>query len=266
MTGHLDSSPRSVGDGARARAYYWDFWPSMIGYGVVLSAVLAWGHLNGTNPWRYLWVLPMTPALGIVRAMLRHIRRIDDYQAASAAAGTGRRLRDRDDRIPDGRVPGHRRAPDALRRVDHLRHRDARVDSGEPARAEAVNNQLKTLRQAQGWSQGRPGRPAGRVPADRERPGNRSVRPQPDARLPDRPTVRPTHRRHLPPRQPAQHRRRLTPERGGPVDDPLPALLEPSGPQESGSARRTSQRRSGMRARRASAVTSAQSKVSATAR
>lgn len=81
MTSHLDSSTRSAGDRARARAYHWDFWPSMIGYGLILSAVLAWGHLDGTNPWRYLWaVLPVAPALWLVRAVLHHVRRVDDYQ------------------------------------------------------------------------------------------------------------------------------------------------------------------------------------------
>jgi hypothetical protein len=48
---------------------------------VVLTVVLLWGGLDGDSPWRFLWaVLPVLPALWIVRALLRHVRRIDDYQ------------------------------------------------------------------------------------------------------------------------------------------------------------------------------------------
>ncbi len=53
----------------------------MIGYAVVLTAVIVWGDLDGTSPWRYLWaLLPVLPTLLVVRAVYRHIRRIDDYQ------------------------------------------------------------------------------------------------------------------------------------------------------------------------------------------
>ncbi|RJO78437.1 hypothetical protein D5S18_06010 [Nocardia panacis] len=71
----------SAGDRARAWSYQRDFWPGMIGYLVVLAAVGFWGNLDGHSPWRYLWaVLPALPALWIVRAVWRHIGRIDDYQ------------------------------------------------------------------------------------------------------------------------------------------------------------------------------------------
>lgn len=81
MTSFLDRTSRSDGDRARSRAYQWDFWPSMLAYAVVLSAVLKWGHLDGHSPWRFVWsVLPVIPALWTVRAVLRHVHRIDDYQ------------------------------------------------------------------------------------------------------------------------------------------------------------------------------------------
>lgn len=81
MTNELDSSGWSAGDRARTRAYSRDFWPSMAGYAAALAAALAWGHLDGTSPWRFLWaLLPVVPALWTVRAVLRHVRRIDDYQ------------------------------------------------------------------------------------------------------------------------------------------------------------------------------------------
>lgn len=81
MTSDLDSTSRSAGDRARARAYHRDFWPGIVGYAVVLTGVLVWGELDGDSPWRLLWaVLPVVPALWVVRAILRHLRRIDDYQ------------------------------------------------------------------------------------------------------------------------------------------------------------------------------------------
>lgn len=81
MTSFLDTRSASEGDRARSRAYHRDFWPGMVGYVVVLTAVLLWGHLDGSSPWRYVWaVLPVLPALAVVRAVARHLRRLDDYQ------------------------------------------------------------------------------------------------------------------------------------------------------------------------------------------
>lgn len=84
MTRDLDSAAargRSAGDTARARAYYRDFLPGIGAYLVVLAAVLAWGHLDGTSPARWLWTLaPVVPAAWIVRAVVRHLGRVDDYQ------------------------------------------------------------------------------------------------------------------------------------------------------------------------------------------
>ena len=90
MTSDLDAPPTSTGDRARTRAYHRDFWPGVIGYVVALGATLVWGHLDGTTSWRYLWaVLPVIPALWMVRAVLRHIRRIDDYQRLLLLQGLG---------------------------------------------------------------------------------------------------------------------------------------------------------------------------------
>lgn len=81
MTSKLDNSDRSQGDLVASRAYHLDFWPGLAAYVVVLTAVLLWGELDGESPWRFLWaVLPVIPALWIVRAVLRHVRRADDYQ------------------------------------------------------------------------------------------------------------------------------------------------------------------------------------------
>lgn len=89
MTSDLDSV-RSSGDRARNRAYAVDFWPGIAGYVVVLTAVLVWGNLDGGSPWRFGWaVLPVIPALWIVRAVLRHVHRIDDYQRLLLLQGLG---------------------------------------------------------------------------------------------------------------------------------------------------------------------------------
>lgn len=53
----------------------------MVGYGLVLTAVLVWGDLDGDSPWRFVWaLLPTIPILWVVRAVLHHVRRIDEYQ------------------------------------------------------------------------------------------------------------------------------------------------------------------------------------------
>jgi hypothetical protein len=47
----------------------------------VTCAVSFWGGLDGSSPWRFLWaLLPVVPAAWMVRAVLRHVRRVDEYQ------------------------------------------------------------------------------------------------------------------------------------------------------------------------------------------
>ena len=89
MTSDVDSG-RSTGDRRRAWAYHRDFWPGIVGYAVVLGAVTVWGGLDGGSPWRYVWaVLPVLPALLIVRAVVRHLRRIDEYERLLLLQGLG---------------------------------------------------------------------------------------------------------------------------------------------------------------------------------
>jgi hypothetical protein len=81
MTSELDSRQRSEGDRAKARAYGREFWPGMVAYALVLSAALTWGGLDGHSPWRFVWALaPVLPAAWTVRAVSRHVRRVDEYQ------------------------------------------------------------------------------------------------------------------------------------------------------------------------------------------
>jgi hypothetical protein len=54
--------------------------PGVVGYVVVLFAVITWGGIDGDSGWRFVWVLlPVLPALWVVRAMVRHLGRIDEY-------------------------------------------------------------------------------------------------------------------------------------------------------------------------------------------
>ena len=49
---------------------------------MTLAAVLIWGHLDGQSPWCYAWALvPVLQMLWAVRAVMRHLARIDEYQA-----------------------------------------------------------------------------------------------------------------------------------------------------------------------------------------
>jgi hypothetical protein len=81
MTSSLDSQRRSQGDRAKARAYNREFWPGMVAYALVLGAVLIWGGLDGHSPWRFVWALaPVLPAAWTVHVVLRHVRRVDEYQ------------------------------------------------------------------------------------------------------------------------------------------------------------------------------------------
>jgi hypothetical protein len=81
MTSRLDSNRPSAGDRTRARAYNREFWPGMAAYAVVLAAVLTWGDLDGTSPWRFVWALaPVLPVAWTVWAVIRHERRIDEFQ------------------------------------------------------------------------------------------------------------------------------------------------------------------------------------------
>ena len=81
MTSRLDNGHPSAGDRAKAQAYSREFWPGMAAYALVLSAVLTWGDLEGHSPWRFVWALaPVLPAVWIVRAVLRQVRRVDEYQ------------------------------------------------------------------------------------------------------------------------------------------------------------------------------------------
>src|SRR3954464_8139814 len=81
MTSSLDSGSESAGDRARARAYSWDYLPGIGAFAVVIAVVTSSGGLRGESPWRFLWaLLPVLPAVWVVRAVVRHLHRIDEFQ------------------------------------------------------------------------------------------------------------------------------------------------------------------------------------------
>jgi hypothetical protein len=81
MTSELDTTKASVGDRARARTFHREFWPAMIAYGVLLAAAITWGDLDGPAPSRFVWaLLPVLPIAWTAFTIIRHLRRVDDYQ------------------------------------------------------------------------------------------------------------------------------------------------------------------------------------------
>jgi hypothetical protein len=53
----------------------------MAAYAIVLAAVLTWGDLDGTSPWRFVRALAAAlPVAWTVRAVVRHARRVDEFQ------------------------------------------------------------------------------------------------------------------------------------------------------------------------------------------
>ena len=81
MTSNLDKPEPSRGDRDRARAYLREFVPGMVGYLLVLVLVITFGGLDGTSSWRFVWaLLPAVPLVWVVIAVIRHLRRVDEFQ------------------------------------------------------------------------------------------------------------------------------------------------------------------------------------------
>src|SRR4051794_18412533 len=68
-------------EGRQRSAYRRDFLPSIIGYVVLLagSIALVGDSVDSVGEW-VLVMLPVVPALWGVRAIVRHLRRVDEYQ------------------------------------------------------------------------------------------------------------------------------------------------------------------------------------------
>lgn len=62
-------------------AYLRDFLPSMVGYAIVLAVALSLINDEVDRLWEWALVMaPIVPALWGVRAIVRHLRRVDEYQ------------------------------------------------------------------------------------------------------------------------------------------------------------------------------------------
>lgn len=84
----------STVDERNRSAYHRDFLPAMVGYGVMLAVALSLvgDEIDSAGEW-ILILLPIVPALWGVRAVARHLRRVDEYQRIlmleAMAAGFG---------------------------------------------------------------------------------------------------------------------------------------------------------------------------------
>jgi O-antigen/teichoic acid export membrane protein len=64
-----------------SRAYAKEFGLAMVAYGVVLFLSIWLINANPTAPWRFaVALLPMLPAIGVLVAVLRQLRRMDELQ------------------------------------------------------------------------------------------------------------------------------------------------------------------------------------------
>lgn len=83
-------SVTSQGDRDRGRAFYREFVPAMMAYGLLLVLVLVFGKLDGHSPWRFGWaVLPVVPIGWVLWAVARHLRRVDEMQQRLMLQGLG---------------------------------------------------------------------------------------------------------------------------------------------------------------------------------
>jgi len=90
MTSNLDSREPSATDRATKRAYKREFVPGIVAYILILSAALIWGDLDGNSPARFVWaIVPVLPMVWVAIAVLRHIRRVDEYQRFLLLQGLG---------------------------------------------------------------------------------------------------------------------------------------------------------------------------------
>lgn len=71
---------QSRSDIVRARAWFLDWLPAVIGL-VLLSLISEFGLFGSAGSWKLFWsLLNLTPALWVVRAVIRSLRRADEYQ------------------------------------------------------------------------------------------------------------------------------------------------------------------------------------------
>ncbi|MED7947565.1 hypothetical protein PUR61_38680 [Streptomyces sp. BE20] len=79
----MDRSPKnrqSRSDTVRARAWLLDWLPALVTLGL-LSLIAELGLFGSTDSWKLFWsLLNLAPGMWIVRAVVRGLRRADEYQ------------------------------------------------------------------------------------------------------------------------------------------------------------------------------------------
>ncbi|WP_455355257.1 hypothetical protein [Streptomyces sp. SYSU K217416] len=79
----MEKSPenrQSRSDTVRARAWFLDWLPAVIALGL-LSLISEFGLFGSADSWKLFWsLLNLAPGLWIVRAVIRSLRRADEYQ------------------------------------------------------------------------------------------------------------------------------------------------------------------------------------------
>ncbi|WP_328740964.1 hypothetical protein OHA91_38245 [Streptomyces erythrochromogenes] len=71
---------QSRSDTARTRAWFLDWLPAVIALGL-LSLIAEFGLFGSADSWKLFWsLLNLAPGLWIVRAVVRSLRRADEYQ------------------------------------------------------------------------------------------------------------------------------------------------------------------------------------------
>lgn len=76
-------SVRSNGERAAARRYMWEFLPAAAAYLVIFFGVTTWIDLENGDSLNVLWaLLPVVPVVWMIVSVIRHVRRIDEFQRA----------------------------------------------------------------------------------------------------------------------------------------------------------------------------------------
>lgn len=80
----MESAPKTEFEREVGKAYGRDFTPAVVGYVIATLAVTVLVDFETAGPWKYAAaLLPVVPALWGVRAVGRHLNRIDEMQRDS---------------------------------------------------------------------------------------------------------------------------------------------------------------------------------------
>ncbi|MCW4458810.1 hypothetical protein [Microbacterium sp. MPKO10] len=79
--GKAHQREQAQGDRAVTRRYLLELAPGIVGFLALFLAITTWGDLESGKPWNFiLAVSPIVPILWMIVAVVRHVRRIDEFQ------------------------------------------------------------------------------------------------------------------------------------------------------------------------------------------